>query len=371
MKLKDMHILIVDDNPKNIQVLGQMLNEQNYKIVVATNGAEAVKAAQAVQPDLILLDVMMPVMDGFEACKQLKGLETTSNIPVIFLTAKNETDDLVKGFELGAVDYVTKPFNSAELLARVRTHLELNLSRKTILRQSQEREEILHILCHDLSNPIWAAQTGLQFAKNPQELFERKENIVSVLQHASNIIKLVRTLRAISTGKHKIVLTGINLSDAVEQSLEMLQYKLTEKEIFPAVHIDASLHVKAEKISLINSVLNNILTNAIKFSFAGNPLKIEAEKKGSMVVLSIRDYGIGIPKNLKDRLFAVDQETTRFGTNGEQGTGFGMPLVKGFVTAYEGSIEVLSEEKTEDSADHGTTILIKLQSDTAESADIS
>ncbi len=363
--MRDRHVLIVDDNPKNIQMLGQMLSEQGYKLVIATNGVEALKAAETVQPDLILLDVMMPVMDGFEACKKLKESENTKKIPVIFLTAKNETEDVIKGFELGAVDYVTKPFNSNELLARVSTHLELKLSKETILQQSEEREEMLHILCHDLSNPIWAAQTGLQFSRNTEELFQRKDNIISVLQHACNIIKLVRTLRAISTGKHNITLNKVNLKHSINQSLSMLQYQLKEKNISPAVHISPSLYVKVEETSFINSVLNNILTNAIKFSFEGDSITLEAEERNNMIVLSIRDYGIGMSPELIDKLFAVNQETTRYGTNGEKGTGFGMPLVQGFVTMYGGSIEVLSEEKSEDSADHGTTIRINLQSHTS------
>ncbi len=122
---KDSRILIVDDTVKNIQVLGTVLKDQGYQINVAQNGVQALEIVQKVTPDLILLDVMMPEMDGFEACKRLKENPDTAEIPVIFLTAKVETDDIVKGFELGAVDYVTKPFNTTELLVRVNTHLSL------------------------------------------------------------------------------------------------------------------------------------------------------------------------------------------------------------------------------------------------------
>lgn len=119
-------ILIVDDIAKNLQVLGNMLNRQGeYRISIATDGKQALTMLDKVSPDLILLDVVMPELDGFEVCRRLKGSLKTKEIPVIFLTAKTETEDIVNGFEIGAVDYVTKPFNSAELLARVRTHLEL------------------------------------------------------------------------------------------------------------------------------------------------------------------------------------------------------------------------------------------------------
>ncbi|MBF0288543.1 MAG: SpoIIE family protein phosphatase [SAR324 cluster bacterium] len=125
-------ILVVDDTPKNIQLLLTILRKEAYQIHVANNGLQALKKAQTLLPDLILLDIMMPGMDGFETCRQLKSAPDTENIPIIFLTARTESEDIVKGFELGAVDYITKPFNSAELLARVHTHLELKQKEKTI-----------------------------------------------------------------------------------------------------------------------------------------------------------------------------------------------------------------------------------------------
>jgi len=131
-ELKNARILIVDDMATNLQVLGTILKEHGFHTNIARNGKEAIMRAQKVCPDLILLDVMMPEMDGFEACKQLKNIEKTKHIPIIFLTAKTETESVIKGFDLGAADYVLKPFNSSELLARVQTHLDLKKSRDII-----------------------------------------------------------------------------------------------------------------------------------------------------------------------------------------------------------------------------------------------
>ncbi|MFH0875095.1 MAG: diguanylate cyclase [archaeon] len=125
---------IVDDTVKNLQVLGTILKAENYKIAVATNGTQAISIANDINPDLILLDVMMPELDGFETCKKLKSLPETKDVPVIFLTAKVETEDIIEGFKAGAVDYITKPFNSYELKARVKTHIELKIS-KDLLEQ--------------------------------------------------------------------------------------------------------------------------------------------------------------------------------------------------------------------------------------------
>lgn len=136
-------ILIVDDTPKNLQVLVNILRKEECKVAVATDGKKALSLVTEHIPDLILLDVMMPEMDGFEVCKLLKESKEMNEIPIIFLTAKTETQDIVKGFELGAVDYVTKPFNSLELLSRVRTHLEVKKGKEQILKINyQLRKEI-------------------------------------------------------------------------------------------------------------------------------------------------------------------------------------------------------------------------------------
>ncbi|MBF0451197.1 MAG: diguanylate cyclase [Candidatus Magnetomorum sp.] len=133
-------ILIVDDLPQNLQVLGSILRKSKYQIAVATNGQQAIDVLKNISPDLILLDVMMPGIDGHEVCRRLKEQDSTRDISIIFLTAKSETDDIVKGFELGAVDYITKPFNATELLARVKTHVELKKNRDVILNLIDELE---------------------------------------------------------------------------------------------------------------------------------------------------------------------------------------------------------------------------------------
>jgi diguanylate cyclase (GGDEF)-like protein len=130
-------VLIVDDVPKNLQVLGTILSKENYRIAAANNGEQAIAIANDALPDLILLDIMMPGLNGYEICTKLKSISKTKEIPVVFLTAKIETEDVTKGFKAGAVDYVTKPFNSFELLARVKTHVELKTSRDLLKEQNE------------------------------------------------------------------------------------------------------------------------------------------------------------------------------------------------------------------------------------------
>lgn len=137
-------ILVVDDTIKNLQLLGTVLKEENYRIAIANNGNQAVLIASKALPDLILLDVMMPGLNGYETCKKLKEIESTKNIPIIFLTAKSEIEDIIVGFKAGAVDYITKPFNVYELKARVKTHIELKIS-KDLLEESNRKLEKLSI----------------------------------------------------------------------------------------------------------------------------------------------------------------------------------------------------------------------------------
>ena len=155
---EDLRILIVDDTVENLQVLSSVLEQEGFQINVAQNGSEALEVAEKAHPDLILLDIIMPELDGFEVCKRLKADDVLCEIPVIFLTAKVETDDIVKGFEMGAVDYVTKPFQATELLVRVRTHLSIHLLQLSLRRSLEEnarmKREHEALLRHELRNRI-------------------------------------------------------------------------------------------------------------------------------------------------------------------------------------------------------------------------
>jgi len=352
-------VMIVDDTPQNIQVLGTTLRRENYQIYVAQNGLQALEMIEEVLPDLILLDVMMPELDGFETCKRLKAQEHTQAIPIIFLTAKAETTDIVYGFELGAVDYVTKPFNATELLIRVRTQLELKNSHDEIERISNERKALVHILCHDLANPMSTMLSIL----NMQDFFatfdEMRELLVSAAENGLNVIQLVREMQALD--EHELTLESLNLLNVITESERMLQARFNEKNVTLTKNIDPNLKITAERTSFVNSVINNLLTNALKFSYPESEIRINAEIiDAKNIVLHIEDEGVGMSEKLLTGLFDVRKTTSRRGTNGEQGTGFGMPLVQKFIQAYGGDITVESSSEKEDADNHGTTINLHL-----------
>ncbi len=359
---KKPHILIVDDTSKNIQMLATILKQQGYQISAALNGCLALEMLTAVSPDLILLDIMMPEMDGFETCKRIKDNDKTKDIPIIFLTASNDSDNLIKGFELGAVDYLTKPFNSMELLVRVKNHIDLKQSKEELLKQSNSQKELLQIMCHDLANSIHFMLSLVDLAKeNPDMYIKMENNIIKTLNNAAEIIQLVRQMRSLEDRKLQLTLEKIPLKAAIREAHFILKQKLANKNLELLIDIQDDIYVTVERTSFINSVITNIITNAIKFSFTDSKIIIRANTANDRVLLSIKDFGIGIPEFLLNNIFDFNKPTTREGTSGETGTGYGMPLVKKFITVYGGDIQVRSREKlNEKSNDHGTEILLTL-----------
>ena len=179
-------ILIVDDEPKNLQVLGNMLRESDYKVSAATDGRKALEMMERLRPDLILLDIIMSEPDGLQVCERLKACEEKKDIPVIFLTAKTDTEDIVKGFELGAVDYITKPFNVTELLARVKTHLELRKAQKDMIKLEQKNALLAMAITanHEINQPLTVLQGNL-------ELFQRSIDKTGLTDKQQNFLNRI------------------------------------------------------------------------------------------------------------------------------------------------------------------------------------
>lgn len=351
-------ILIVEDNSYDVRILQAVLHPKGYTTDVAKNGKDALTYLNENQPDLILLDIMMPGMDGLETCEELKKIPQLKNVPVIFLTAVASTMQLVKGFELGAVDYILKPYNAKELLTRLRTHLKLKEQTEYIHEISNNRKELIHILCHDLKNPIAAAKSCLEYIEDKSGF---KEVIDTSLKNCLRVIDIVRNIRALNDRKLDLDIISFSLKTAIDDSLTILKDHFFKKNITIELNLEEDLEVDAEITSFINSVLNNILTNAVKFSAAGSKIILSAERAHEFAILSIRDFGIGMPKEILNDIFSISKATTRQGTEGELGTGFGMPLVKRFMQAYGGKIEISSLEKTKNREAHGTEVKLFLK----------
>jgi len=242
------------------------------------------------------------------------------------------------------------------------TSLDLEVKQRTgeLLTSNNQLKQLLHILCHDLQNPLANIQNIIHLSRTDQKLYtEMVPYAAASVENGLAIIELVRELRGLEEKKLELTLEPLPLGEMLEASERMLSQRISEKSIRLEKEIDNSCKVLAERTSFVNSVLNNILTNAIKFSQAGSSVRITAECRNEQVLLVVRDFGIGMPPKILDDLFSLNKSTSRYGTAGETGTGFGMPLVKNFVSAYGGAIEVHSRENGKD---RGTEIRLILRS---------
>ncbi len=347
-------VLIVDDNPSNIQIVGNHLIQENLSIAMAVDGQKAINTAKLIKPDLILLDIMMPEIDGFQVAKELKSDPDTKDIPIIFLTAKTATEDIVKGFTLGAVDYIVKPFNSSELLVRVHTHLELKRIRELlVLKNSQleavnnEKNELLGIAAHDLKNPIYnismLAKVILEEELDKEEIQEFATDIVNTSERMLELIKNLLDINAIEQGKIAIHLENTDIDELTHATVDSYFERANAKQI--KLYYDNKLSnnfVFADRNALLQ-ILDNLISNAVKYSPYEKNIYISLYDSNDKSVLSVKDEGPGLSDSDKTKLFGKFARLSAQPTGGEHSTGLGLSIVKRYVENSGGSIEVVSE----------------------------
>ncbi len=336
-------ILVVDDNAQNIKVIGNILKECGYKISIAMDGKEALKFVKKTLPDLILLDVMMPEMDGFETCENLKKNDLTKNIPIIFLTAKIEAEDIVRGFEVGGVDYVTKPFGKEELLARVKTHLKLKRTQKELLNLISMKDRLFSIIGHDLRGPLGTLMMMMDSLASPDrkvDQLELKKYLVMLKDSSKNAYNLLENLLGWARSQQKLVKydpAENNLSEIVEENIQIL-FEVAETKSIKISHDNDNPVMAFFDRNSVSSVIRNLISNAIKFTNNGGEIKVVLSKLVDCVMISITDNGIGISKESLEKLFQNNLIYSTRGTKGEKGTGIGLLLCKDFVVGNNGRI---------------------------------
>jgi two-component system, sensor histidine kinase and response regulator len=362
-------LLLVDDNPANLQILVDTLRH-SYELLTAQSGKRALEIAARNLPDLILLDIQMPGLSGFDTCRKFKQDSDLRDIPVIFISALHDVKDKVEGFEAGGVDYVIKPFEQEEVRQRIKTHLTIVRLRKDLQKQVAQNESLLQVLCHDMANLIGPVKgtaeanlfMGTVETGSSMELI--LEKIVRFTNRQVELIQHVREMRQITIGKKDIQLSAVSLGEVMDNVAEVFRQPLDEKNLqlhLPTEPSVRGLLVNAESTSLAYTVLNNLVSNAIKFSYPKNAIEITVNEYPDTVDIAVIDHGMGIPTELVARLFDPAACTSRPGTQSEPGTGFGMPLVRAYVERYRGSITVESIAENDNSDAHGTTVRVTLR----------
>lgn len=349
-------ILIVDDVPQNLQVLRSTLQKADYRIAAANNGEVALRYLQKNTPDLILLDVMMPVLNGFQVCQQIKAQEHLRDIPIIFLTARTEKEDVVSGFEAGGVDYITKPFNMAELMSRVKTHIELKQARDTILSINQElvelneeKTELMHIASHDLKNPLTAilmhAQSLMERSAHDPENLECGEAVLRSGKKMLDIITNLLDIQRLEAGKESYNPELVDMVELVSQSLKDHQRHAHKKNIDLQWQPANDLFFTESDWRLLQQILDNLLSNALKYSPPDSCVRVEltASPDQEHLCLAISDSGPGFTAADRQQMFKKFARLSARPTAGEDSTGLGLSIVKRLCT-------LLGVELTLDSA---------------------
>lgn len=343
-------IFVAEDVPRNLQVLYNILKKENFRIAAAGNGKQALDMIPEVLPDLILLDVMMPEMDGFDVCRHLKQNPKTKDIPIIFLTAKTETEDIVTGFEIGAVDYVTKPFRGTELISRVKTHLELKFSRQSLEELNATKDTFFSIIAHDMRDPLQYLILAAETLYHDYDVYDEEQKRDYIRRFYNNSNQLSALLENLlewarsQSGSIVIEPGEIDVAQLVGETIELLAGNAQEKDIKLTSLVNENVSAFADR-NMILAVLRNLVANAVKFSHPGGRVTINAEpnKKGDRLSISVSDNGVGIePENI-ERLFRIDIKKNTLGTSNEKGTGLGLIICKEFVEKNNGSISVHSE----------------------------
>lgn len=350
-------ILIVDDVMSNVLLLKVLLTNEKFAIATASNGRQALEQVEKENPDLVLLDVMMPDMSGFEVAQHLKSNPNTADIPIIFLTALNSTADIVKGFQVGANDFISKPFNKEELIIRVTHQISLVAAKRLILSKTEElqrtiagRDKLYSVIAHDLRSPMGSIKMVLNMLilnlpseKIGAEMYElltmanqTTEDVFSLLD---NLLKWTKS----QIGKLNVVYQDVDLVEVTDGVIEIFSMVASLKKIRIREMKPEKMMVNAE-IDMLKTVVRNLLSNAIKFSKENSEVLVKMEEVDGMAVVSVQDYGCGISEEGQKKLLHTDTHFSTFGTNNEEGSGLGLLLCKDFVVKNGGKLWFTSKE---------------------------
>lgn len=337
-------ILIVDDTPANLGILVETLGSAGYRLMVAEDGEEALAQTAKTQPDLILLDVMMPGIDGFETCRRLRAQATTQDVPVLFMTALNEIPDKIKAFAAGGVDYITKPIEHEEALARVRTHLTLRRLRKELEEELALKARFLRFAGHDLRSPLCLILMAADLAQRQPaiatapKLAKYIDNIAESAGQMRRIIDTfldLRTPSATSAGNRS---SRVDVNLLAEAVVRQHTTAAERKSITLGTHLAASLPLARCNAALTYQAFANLTNNALKFTPPGGRVSLSTRAIEGFVRIEIADTGPGVPEAERGQLFVEHARLSPRPTGGEESNGLGLAIVKNLVEGQGGRV---------------------------------
>jgi two-component system, sensor histidine kinase and response regulator len=337
-------LLVVDDQESNIQVIGAALGRLGFEILPATGGAQAFLRLGVRRPDLILLDLLMPDMDGFEVCRRIRENREWAEIPIIFLSSADDKGLIVRALEGGGVDYITKPFNQAELVTRVRTHLALKRARDDLKQLAEDRDELLGILTHDLKNHLGGINMSAQLLRDRTEaMADPKLRLMAenISHSSSQMLTFVKEFLANASADHSLNVQTepVNLSDAAARAFNQHQETARHKQLDLKLVLPPNGSLVQADGPALNQVLDNLLSNAIKFSPPGKQIRLTVCPPGTRYVeCQVQDEGPGFSEDDRARMFRRYARLSARPTGGEPSTGLGLSIVKKLVLAMQGEL---------------------------------
>ena len=350
-------LLVVDDVQTNVLLLKALLGKEGYGILVANNGQEALEVIRNENPDLILLDVMMPGMDGFEVAERLKSEEFRCEIPIIFLTALDDTQSIVNGFKLGVGDFISKPFRKEELMVRIKHKLSLVAARRIIEEKNEElrktiagRDKMYSVIAHDLRSPMASMKMLLNTIMMSVEKDKIDPDIFDMLEMSNktseevfslldNLLKWTKS----QLGKLTVIPQKLDISGLADGVVEVMN-SVAEVKHIKLIRTDHESFFVYVGIEMIKSILRNLISNAVKFSNPDSEIKVGIKAEDGKVIVSVTDSGKGIKKEDQHKLLKDSTHFTTYGTNSEEGSGLGLLLCRDFARKNGGELWFESEE---------------------------
>lgn len=350
-------LLVVDDVQTNVLLLKALLGKEGYGILVANNGQEALEVIRNENPDLILLDVMMPGMDGFEVAERLKSEEFRCEIPIIFLTALDDTQSIVNGFKLGVGDFISKPFRKEELMVRIKHQLSLVAARRIIEEKNEElrktiagRDKMYSVIAHDLRSPMASMKMLLNTIMMSVEKDKIDPDIFDMLEMSNktseevfslldNLLKWTKS----QLGKLTVIPQKLDISGLADGVVEVMN-SVAEVKHIKLIRTDHEPFFVYVDIEMIKSILRNLISNAVKFSNPDSEIKVGIKAEDGKVIVSVTDSGKGIKKEDQHKLLKDSTHFTTYGTNSEEGSGLGLLLCRDFARKNGGELWFESEE---------------------------
>jgi two-component system sensor histidine kinase/response regulator len=344
-------ILVVDDDRINLRILSGILRGDHYVLIEVESGEAALESYAKSKPDLILLDVMLPGIDGFETCRRLKQIYGIDSAPVIFITAKSESDDVVQGLAAGGVDYLPKPFKPKEVLARIRSHMQSQIlveQQKLLVDQLSKanaaKNRFLGMAAHDLRNPLASIRGLAEFLSDgtvgtltPDQL-DLVKTIHSASQSMLDMVNELLDVATIESGELKLQLEPVNLAVLLEKSVFLNNIEAAKKNTKIVLDDSSGNALTSIDPAKMRQVADNLISNAVKYSPPGSTIIVELHNGSGVRGFSVKDQGPGVPEAERDKLFKDFSKLSAKPTAGEKSTGLGLAICRKIIDAHGGMI---------------------------------